>query len=150
VAAHIGFDDVDAGTVITDQYSDLAVFGTENPESANEAINNYDFGQTENYLSTYFYGGGGTVLDFASPVRNLSFLGIAVNDSGVVATARVTTKGAVVTDYELVGGGDWSVPWEFTELLELEGIVRLEIVEINDPYEIGLEDFRFEIQVPAE
>ncbi len=146
----INFDNLAAGVTVTNQYPQV-VF------SSTAGFVNVTVGQNlgtslPNFICTRASGGGQvdcaheTILDFTSPVNNLSFLAVGVNNTGVVAVVDVFQNNVFSTSVNVIGQGTIApVPVN----LPFNGITRVRIHDITDLVGIGWDDFTFNQTAPA-
>jgi hypothetical protein len=143
----IGFDNVDTGTQVTRQY-EHATFSSEAGCSCVVSDADGIAASQPNYIFTYYSCPSGpnapVYVDFDQPVHKLSFKAVGVNNTGNVATLHVVTTSGSRT-LPLVGQGDATVPVA-VDLSGDEHVVRLEIVDVNDLYGMGFDDFAFEVE----
>jgi hypothetical protein len=142
----IGFDDLPTGTDVTNQYAVHATFSSD-PGCACRASDDAGLAASPpNYVFTYYTCANGPTasvfVDFAKPVRKLSFKGIGVNDSTKVATLHIVTASGTQS-VDMIGKGDYAVP-VLVDLSQYDGVTRLEIVDVSDAYGMGFDDFAFE------
>jgi hypothetical protein len=141
----IGFDDLVTGTDVTEQYPH-ATFSSD--PGCTVRVSDYAglAASAPNYVFTYYTCPNGATasvyVDFDVPVNGLSFKGVGVNDDGKVATLHVVTVSGMRT-VEMKGQGDPTTP-VLVDLSDYEGVTRLEIVDVNDLYGMGFDDFAFE------
>jgi hypothetical protein len=145
--APIGFDDVNTGVQVTQQYAH-ATFSSE-PGCACLVSDAAGIAASKpNYLFTYYSCPSGVnapaYVDFDKPVHNLAFKAVGVNSTGKVASLHVVTPSGT-RDLPLVGQGDPTVPVT-VDLSDHQRVQRLEIVDVNDPYGMGFDDFTFEVE----
>jgi hypothetical protein len=148
--APIGFDDLVTGTDVAGQYVHAAF--SSDPGCACRASDAAGMAASPpNYLFTYYTcpnGANASVyVDFDLPVHGLSFKGVGVNNSTKVATLHVVTvEGAHSVD--MVGQGDPTTP-VLVDLSQFEHVTRLEIVDVDDPYGMGFDDFAFQVEAAS-
>jgi hypothetical protein len=145
--APIGFDDLVTGTDVSAQYPH-ATFSSD-PGCACQASDAAGMAASApNYIFTYYTcpnGASASVfVDFDVPVHELSFKGVGVNGAAKVATLRVTNDEGVQT-VDMVGQGDPTTPVQ-VDLTKFQHVTRLEIVDVNDDYGMGFDDFVFQPQ----
>ncbi len=142
--APIGFDDLVPGTDVTSQYAH-ATFSSDPGCSAQVSDYAGLAASLPNYLFTYETCAAGLTasvyVDFDVPVHALQFKGVGVNNATRVATLRVITTEGVET-VEMTGQGDPTTP-VLVDLSRYEHVLRLEIVDVSDPYGMGFDDFAF-------
>jgi hypothetical protein len=148
-AALIDFENLAAGTQVTNQYAE-ATFSGSGPNvvfSQGRPLGNFICG-TSCITDTY--------IDFTNPVSNLTFWAIQVDAAGKVAEFRVFVNNAFAGTVDLngpgtnLGGNGPGGPRdEFVDLSAFSGVTRLEIVNIlNDPSRengIGWDQFSFDV-----
>jgi hypothetical protein len=145
-AVTINFDNVATGTNVTTQYSAHATFSSD-PGCACQASSDAGLAASPpNYIFTFYTCPTGATasvfVDFAKPVRGLSFKGIGVNDTGKVATINVVTA-AGKQSLDMMGQGNYAVPVK-VDLSSFSDVTRLEIVHPNDFEGMGFDDFAFQ------
>jgi hypothetical protein len=140
----IDFDDLPAGTLVTNQYPS-ATFSSE------PGFGNFTEQFNGTILCTGPLGGGipdcvhDTYIDFTVPVTGLHFMAIEPNAPGEVAQFRIFQNGVHTATVDLIGlGGGGNKPVDLTGFTH---VTRLEIVNIlDDPMNengIGWDDFQF-------
>jgi hypothetical protein len=142
----IGFDDLATGTDVTQQYPH-ATFSSDPGCSCQASDAAGIAASPPNYLFTYYTCPTGPTasvyVDFDVPVGKLSFKGVGVNDATKVATLHVVTVGGTYS-VDMVGQGDPSTP-VLVDLSRFQHVVRLEIVDVDDPWGMGFDDFAFDV-----
>ena len=145
VPVTLGFDDVALGTKITTQYAAHATFSSD-PGCALETDQDTVTSSNPNLVMTYYSCDTGenasVFVDFAKPVRELSFMAIGVNDTTKVATLHVVTRSGT-SSVDLVGRGDPDTPFR-VDLTKYTDVTRLEVTDVTDSYGLGFDDFAFE------
>lgn len=147
MAVTIDFDNVAAGTVITNQYPDAIFSSNAGQENRAEAQN---LGSSlPNFLCTFTIGGGincvnDTYVDFINPVNGLSFLSIGADDTGHNADVNVFVNNAFAATVQVVGDGTPLAP-DLVDLTAFNNVTRIEIVGITDSNGLGWDDFRFNV-----
>jgi hypothetical protein len=146
----INFDDLVVGTNVTNQYAAHATFSSD-PGCYCQVRNDAGLAASQpNYCMTFYSCANGATasvfLDFAKPVRGLSFKGIGVNNTGKVATINIVTA-AGKQSMDMVGMGNALKPLP-VDLSSYSGVTRLEIVNINDLQGMGFDDFGFQFPQP--
>lgn len=143
----IGFDDVAAGTTITTQYAAFATFSTDAGCALTTSTSAGVAASKPNYVWTYYSCQSGAsasyFADFTKPVRHVSFALVGVNSTQKCATARLVHSDKSVTTTDVVGKGNYAVP-VVVDLASSTDVVRLEIVDVSDPYGLGLDDVAFD------
>jgi hypothetical protein len=141
----VGFDDLETGTDVTSQYGH-ATFSSD--PGCTCRVSDYAglAASPPNYVFTYYTCPNGATasvyVDFDVPVHRVAFKGVGVNNAAKVATVHVVTvEGTHSVD--MIGQGDPATPVA-VDLSDFEGVTRLEIVDVNDPYGMGFDDFAFE------
>lgn len=142
----LGFDDVATGTAVTNQYAAYATFSSDAGCSCRASSDAGLAASPPNYLFTFYTCPSGPTasvfVDFAKPVRGLSFKGIGINNTGKVATLHVVTA-AGTQSMDLVGQGNVSKP-VVVDLSSFTDVTRLEIVNVTDFEGLGVDDVAFE------
>jgi hypothetical protein len=146
----LNFDELASGAAIADQYAQWATFSTD-PGCAISATSSAGVAASQpNYLWTYYSCANGPsapfFIDFAKPVKNPSFTLVGVNASQKVATLRLVKKDGSKVTKDVVGKGSYSVPVP-VDTTETD-VVRIEIVDVNDAYGLGLDDVTFDFPNP--
>lgn len=140
----INFDNLAAGTVITNQYAGVTFSTVAGQENRAEAQN---LGSSlPNFLCTYDTFGNincanDTYIDFAVGVDNLSFYAIGANDNGHIADVDVFINNVFDHTDLVIGNGSPFTP----DLVSIVGtnITRIEIKNITDSYGLGWDDFTY-------
>lgn len=143
----ISFDDVAEGTTILAQYAKWATFSSD-PGCACSTTGSAGLAASSpSYLWTYYSCANGDAaamnVAFTKPVRALRFKLVGVNGSGKVATARLLNRDGTKTTKDAIGKGDYATP-VVVDLADATDITRLEIVDVNDAYGLGLDDLEFD------
>ena len=143
----ISFDDVAEGTTILAQYAKWATFSSD-PGCACSTTGSAGLAASSpSYLWTYYSCANGDAaamnVAFTKPVRALRFKLVGVNGSGKVATARLLHRDGTKTTKDAIGKGDYATP-VVVDLADATDITRLEIVDVNDAYGLGLDDLEFD------
>lgn len=146
----VGFDDLRTGTDVTGQYPH-ATFSSD-PGCACETSDAAGMAASApNYVFTYYTCPTGATasvfVDFDVAVHDLSFKGVGVNNAVKVATIHVMTDDGVHT-VDMVGQGDPTTP-VLVDLSRFQHVTRLEIVDVNDPYGMGFDDFVFQAEAES-
>jgi hypothetical protein len=144
-AGVVDFDNLVGGTAVTSQFPGVAF--SSSPGFENRAIESTITSSPPNGICTAAVTGGfvctaETIVEFASPVDEVSFFAYGVNDTGVVARLEVFQNGVSSGSIDVVGAGNPSVPVPL-DLREFSGVTRLRIHDISDSYGIGWDDFAF-------
>lgn len=144
----IGFDTLAVGDVLTNQFSGVTFSSTPGSENRVHTVPPPPqlTSSAPNFLCTAFVGGdiscaAETILTFSLPVSELSFFGIAINDTGTVALLDVIDAGGATT-VPLIGEGDVFDP-VFVDLSAFSDVTELQIHSISDSFGIGFDDFAF-------
>jgi hypothetical protein len=144
----LGFDELASGTTVTNQYAKTttATFSSD-PGCSLEVTSAAGVAASKpNYLFTYYTCATGPsasmFIDFAKPVKNVSFSLVGVNSSTKCATARWVKKDGTKTTADVIGKGNYMDPVVVTSTAT--DVVRLEIVDVNDAYGLGLDDVSFD------
>lgn len=141
----INFDDLTAGSSVTNQYASLGVtFST----AANVQLrtSTSSLGQSPpNFVCTFL---SGTIsckqdvyIDFSPPVSNLSFKGIAADNAMSLDVVLFHGAGQM-TVVSLNGNGSTSTP-TFWDLAAYPNVSRMEIRNVVDSGGVGYDDFAF-------
>jgi hypothetical protein len=142
----VNFDNLNNGDVITNQYAGVTFSST----SGNV---NYVTTQSQ-YLSTppNFLCTGPvnssidcaeeTIMNFSSPVNNLNFDAMGVNDIGVVALIDVWTNGAFNSTVQVIGNAQLFNP-DHVDLSGFSNITEIRIYNITDAAGIGWDTFQY-------
>ena len=147
-ATFIGFDDVANGTVVTNQYAGVTF--SSNSGSDNRAYN-FTTGNTAPNILCTFTGGQidcvhDTILDFVTPVNNLTFWAIEPNTTLNAANFEVYQNGIFTTTVPMLGLG--GLGNKFVNLSGLANITKLRIVidanEAGSQGGIGWDSFSFD------
>jgi hypothetical protein len=137
----ITFDDLPAGTVVTEQYPGVRF---SSPGVANVVIANADQivvgGPEPNALGGPAPNLDDLYIDFDPPVINLKFLVNGAGPSGVIARVRVLCGGVQSITDIIANGSSFST----VDLSEFKVINRIEIFDITDVNGIGFDDFQFD------
>jgi hypothetical protein len=78
-------------------------------------------------------------IDFAKPIRKLTFDGVCVNSGGKFADITVFHD-AQMSHVDLVANGFATK----VDLSQFANVTRIEVTNITDPYDVGWADFSFE------
>lgn len=153
VTVVINFDDLNDGTVVTDQYPE-ATFSSQtgfvNLTSAQQLGSSQPnficTGTTQSSIECQHE----TIVDFTSPVSNLTFLEIGDDNEGANALIDVFVNGIFAQTVEAVGDGNPFLP-NLVSLTEFSNVTRIRIHSITDAAGLGWDDFTFDVggqQVP--
>ena len=139
----VNFDNLATGAIVTTQYPQVTFSSTAG--SVNRTVAQNLGSSQPNFICTFAASGGidcthETILDFTSPVNNLSFLAVGVNDMGVVALVDVFQNGVFSTTVNVIGHG---VPLSSVDLSAFADVTRIRIHDITDTVGIGWDDFTF-------
>lgn len=150
----IDFDDLAAGTIVTNQYSE-ATFSAD-PEYSNYAIPETYTGNASapNVLgavadprpdgpwNSHAYVNN-TYISFPTPVNDLKFHKFADNSAaGPIGQVRVFVDGALAATVPIIADGDF-YDADVIDLSTHRRVTRIEIVNINDPGGLLWDDFSF-------
>ncbi len=148
----IDFDELEDGTVVTDQFPEAtfdSIPGQENvtltvpPITRGPFICTRTIGEDLNCANPTF-------VDFTDPVVELTLMGIGINGVGPVATINVFEDGVPAGSITVIGLGDQFTPVPI-DLTGFSNVTRIELTEITDAAGIGWDDFCFDeaAEVPA-
>jgi hypothetical protein len=143
VPVQIGFEDLPANTILSDQYAAHATFATDSTSHIT-VWNAHDFG-TGQYIQTGLtFGDTGFPLyvDFTKPIRNLSFTVLGANSNSACADMHVVHAGVIDT-IPLVGHGNPTTNVA-VDLSAYDQVTRLEVVNITDFDSIAFDEFHFD------
>jgi hypothetical protein len=145
----VNFDNLATGVIVTTQYPQVTFSSTAG--SVNRTVSQNLGSSLPNFICTGPASGPvdcthETILDFTSPVNNLSFLAVGVNDMGVVALVDVFQSGVFSTTVNVIGHG---VPLSSVDLSAFSNVTRIRIHSITDTVGIGWDDFTFNGTGPA-
>lgn len=153
VSVVINFDDLDDSTVVTNQYPE-AIFSSET--GIVNLTTAQDLGSSQpNFICTALTQSGidcvhETIVDFTSPVSNLTFLEIGDDDEGANALIDVFVNGLFSATVNAVGDADPFLP-NLVDLSAFSNVTRIRIHGITDNNGLGWDDFTFDVgtrQVP--
>lgn len=138
----ITFDDLPAGTVVTEQYPGVAFSsdGDANLIEPKSAVGTTGEGSEPNEIGGPAHLTDNLQLDFDRPVDNLKFLVTGISDVGVIGQINVFYGDTVSTTF-IVGRGSRV---DAVDLSAFEGITRIQIVNITDANGVGYDDFQFD------
>jgi hypothetical protein len=145
----IGFDD-DSG-VVDNRYADDVLFSSDagyEVYAYSPGISNLD----EPMICTGRSGVScqeSLFLDFAAPARSVRFLATVVNDADErAATVRVHTEDGEEDEITFTRLEASTAAFEHVEvdLSAFENVIRVEVVDIEDGYGVGYDNFRFELR----
>jgi hypothetical protein len=133
-ATIINFDDLPNNTIVTNQYPE-ATFSS-NPGFVNWTTAQ-DLGSSPpNFICTGPASGGidcahDVFVDFTNPVNNLRFVGVGVNNTGVVAQVDVFVNGINTATVPMIGQGNPFVPVP-VDLTAFPDVTRIAIHDVTD------------------
>jgi len=140
----INFDELTSDTPVTNQYATHALFTTDSvPATADAAV---EVGQSEpNFLiaGSAFDTMHPLYVDFTTPVSNLRFNALAIEDTGTIATVRVLSGTNLLGTVDVQGKGTDRTPVP-VDVSAYDGVTRIEVVDITDLYGIDYDDFAFD------
>lgn len=142
----INFDDLDSGDYVTDQYAQYAIFSSDS-DCDFEVTSDASLAESNPYYIFSYYScaeGSSAPLHvaFTKPVRNFSFKAVGVNFGNKVATVKVTHGGGTI-EQDMIGHGSYSTP-VIVDLSAYEDVTRLDVVDVDDDYGLGFDDFAFD------
>ncbi len=147
----INFDDQPhdglAGVVITNQYPGVLFSST--PGFVNYVTTQPTYNSTPpNFLCTGPIGGSinctaETILTFATPVTKLTFDGMGINDTGLVAKIDIYTNGIFTATQDVIGHASSLNP-ETQDLTAYNNITKIRIYDITDGGGIGWDTFKYD------
>ena len=151
VPVEINFDDqpIDGttGVVITNQYTGVLFSST--PGFVNYVTTQPAYNSTPpNFLCTGPAGGSinctaETILTFATPISNLTFDGMGINDTGLVAKIDIYTGGIFNATQDVIGHAAALNP-ELQDLTAYNDITEIRIYDITDGGGIGWDTFKYD------
>ncbi|WP_422923348.1 fibronectin type III domain-containing protein [Singulisphaera sp. PoT] len=145
----IDFDDLTAGTVVTNQYPYVKFSG--DPAFPNQVLATTDASAPNSLGAPTPPPNGDGVgnpyihplyVDFSIPVEKLRFTLLRDDASGAIAQVRVYEKGTLSATVPLNGTATVSTP-EHIDLTAYHKVTRIEIVNITDPAGLLWDDFSF-------
>lgn len=136
----IAFDDAAQGAPISDQYQKYAKFSSDPGLSLQASSATGMYSSQPNILRASD-AHASVYVDFQLPVAEIGFTLINVSSSGKIAKARFVKSDGAAVEVDVKGGGDATMP-VIVESHEKD-IKRLEIVEVDDPQGLGLDDLVF-------
>ncbi len=136
----IAFDDAAAGATITDQYAKYAKFSSNGANALQATTSSEMIHSQPNYLGANDPHAS-IFVDFQLPVAEIGFTLVGVNNATKVAKARFVKSDGTAVEVDVKGGGDFTMP-VIVESHEKD-IVRLELVDIDDPQGLGIDDLVF-------
>jgi hypothetical protein len=147
----IAFDDLPVGgttgVVVTNQYPS-AIFSS-SAGNVNYVSTQAEFnGSKPNFLCTGPVDGlinctSDTIIDFASPVNNLTFQAIGVDSLGSVAQIDISGVAGYLGTVPVIGRGSSLNP-ELQDLTSYTNVTQIRIHSISDAAGIGWDDFAFD------
>ncbi|HZE56287.1 MAG TPA: hypothetical protein VE031_00385 [Chthoniobacterales bacterium] len=147
----INFDDLPqggtTGVVVSNQYPQVNF--SSSPGFANYVTTQSFYNSSKpNFICTGPIGGAidcvhATILDFAGPVNNLTFVGDGINDSGLVAQVDVFQAGGSTATVDVIGHASVLNP-ELVDLRQFTNVTKIVIRSITDRDGIGWDDFIFD------
>ena len=145
-ATVINFDGLAEGVAVTNQFPE-AVFSSD-PGFENRTAADFDLGTSPpNYLCTGIVGGpltctNRTIIDFTTPVSNLTFFAAGDNDAGPTAKVDVYQNGVLTATVDVVTDGVFESP-DAVVLTGYASITRIVLHSITDGGGLGWDDFSF-------
>ena len=143
-ADDINFDNLPAGTVVTNQYPQ-AIFSSDPGEVIFTLAQNLG-SSLPNFICTAPVAGSidcthSVIVNFTSAVNNLTFVGTGVNNTGVVAEIDVFQNGIFSSTVDMIGVGTINpVP---VNLSAFSNVTSIDIHNVTDAAGIGWDDFIF-------
>jgi hypothetical protein len=148
MATAINFDDLAAGTTVTNQYAS-ATFSSD----AGNHLAAFSFAallgsSVPNVLGGVHPGSatnGGfaeLIVDFTAPVNNLGFLADAVNSTGTAALIDVYVNNTLSSTVNLVGLGTPATPLA-VDLSAFGDVTKIRVYAITDAGGLAYDDFQF-------
>ena len=141
VQISIGFDNLAANTVVTNQYPQLTLSSDTGRTNTTRNLASTFNTSVPNILCTEscLYN---TYIDFTRPARDVKLMAVGVNDTGKAFAVLVHRQAQPVTRLEYTGEGQTYVPLP-VDLSALGDITRVELVELTDVYGVGWDDLSF-------
>jgi len=143
----LAFDEVAGQTTITSQYASHATFSTDAGCEISTSSSAGVASSQPNYIWTYYSCDHGPsasyFIDFAKPVKHISFALVGVNSSSKCATVRLVHGNGNADTSDAIGKGDYSIPVA-VDLPASSDVKRLEIVDVDDAYGLGVDDLAFD------
>jgi hypothetical protein len=144
----LAFDELASGTVLATQYAAHATFASDPGCEISTSSSAGVAASQPNYIWTYYSCATGAsasyFVDFAKPVRHVQFSLVGVNSSTKCATVRLVHTNGSISSSDAVGHGDYAVP-VVIDLTDSSDVKRLEIVDVNDAYGLGVDDLAFDV-----
>jgi hypothetical protein len=140
----INFADLADGTVVTDQYPSAtfsSTSGNVNYVSDQEEYNTPSFictGPADGSMNC----SADTIVNFTSPVSDLTFDGVGINDTGQVAEAEVFDSSGLIATVPIIGhAGGYTA--ELEDLSAYSDVTSIDLTDITDGGGIGWTNFSF-------
>jgi hypothetical protein len=143
----IHFDGLADGDVVTNQFPE-ATFSASSFADVIVLDDAASFGtSTPNFICAGWQGEGvdctlEVIVDFTSPVQNLSFMALGDNASGTTAQVDVFEGQSLSGTVDIVTDGVQSNP-HLVDLSSFSNISRIRIYNVTDPAGLGYDDFSF-------
>lgn len=147
----INFDDLPqggiTGVVVTNQYPQATFSSTSGFVNYVTTQSQYN-GTPPNFICTGPIGGSinctePTIVNFTSPVSDLTFQGMGVNDTGVVAQVDVYVSGVFAQTVNIMGAAQGFNP-DLVDLSAFSNVTEINIHNITDGGGIGWDTFTFQ------
>ena len=142
----VNFDNLNNGDVITNQYAGVTFSST--PGYVNYVTTQSQYQSTPpNFLCTGPSNGNinctaETFLKFSTPVNNLNFDAMGVNDIGVEALIDVYTNGIFNSTVQVIGNAQGYAP-DHIDLSGFSNITEIRLYNIVDGGGIGWDTFQY-------
>jgi hypothetical protein len=142
----VNFDNLNNGDVITNQYAGVTFSSTSG--NVNYVTTQAQYQSTPpNFLCTGPTNSSidcaeETFMNFSSPVSNLNFDGMGVNDVGVVALIDVFTNGVFNSTVQVIGNSQGFAP-DHVDLSGFSNITEIRIYNITDFAGIGWDTLQY-------
>jgi len=144
----LNFDDLPSGTLIVDQYDDYVTITSQGECGLQTWSGDGVASSQPNSLTTYFTCNGGAnapiFIDFTTPVKRPSVTVVGANNSTKVATLRLVLDDGSTREEDVTGLGNPYEPVVVDLSDEPSGVTRLEIVDVEDAYGLGIDDVSFD------
>ena len=148
-ASHVevNFDNLNNLDVITNQYAGVVFSSTQG--NVNYVTTQPQYLSTPpNFLCSGPANGGincaeETILTFSTPVNNLNFDGMGVNDIGVEALIDVFTNGVFNSTVQVIGNAEGFNP-DHVDLSGFSNVTSIRIYDIVDGGGIGWDTFQYD------
>jgi hypothetical protein len=142
----VNFDNLNNGDVITNQYAGVTFSSTSGSVNYVTAQPQYQ-STPPNFLCTGPANSSinctaETFMNFSSPVNNLNFDGMGVNDVGVEALIDVWTNGVFNSTVQVIGNAQGLAP-DHIDLSGFSNITEIRIYNIVDGGGIGWDTFQY-------